>query len=110
MDSFKEPTSMFSLFLITGGLALVAYIIAEIYNYQDIRRNLTSQGIKFETESDTEVLLKYLGNVGFNRLDDLNGMYAFAFYSKSKNSGEWSETSSGITSNSFIIIPGDVNM
>ena len=30
-------------------------------------------------------MLKYLGNVGFNRLDDLNGMYAFAFYSKSEN-------------------------
>ena len=39
MDSFKEPTSMFYLFLITGGLALVAYMIAEISNFQEIKRN-----------------------------------------------------------------------
>lgn len=57
----------------------------EIYNYLEIRNMLLSQGIKFETESDTEVLLKYLGKVGFSRLTDLNGMYAFAFYSKSEN-------------------------
>lgn len=57
----------------------------EIYNYLEIRKMLISQGVKFETESDTEVLLKYLGKVGFSRLSDLNGMYAFAFYSKSEN-------------------------
>lgn len=39
MDSFKEPSSMFSLFLLTAGLALVAYMIAEISNYQEIKRN-----------------------------------------------------------------------
>ena len=57
----------------------------EIYNYLEIRNMLILQGIKFETESDTEVLLKYLGKFGFSRLSDLNGMYAFAFYSKSEN-------------------------
>jgi len=57
----------------------------EIYNYLEIRNMLISQGIKFETESDTEVLLRYLGKVGFSRLSDLNGMYAFVFYSKSEN-------------------------
>jgi asparagine synthase (glutamine-hydrolysing) len=57
----------------------------EIYNFPDIRNRLQSQGILFETESDTEVLLKYLGKVGLSDLSELNGMYAFAFYSKREN-------------------------
>lgn len=67
----------------------------EIYNYKDVRRNLMSRGVKFQTESDTEVLLKYLGNIGLNRLGDLNGMYAFAFYSKSENRLYFSRDSLG---------------
>jgi asparagine synthase (glutamine-hydrolysing) len=57
----------------------------EIYNFPEIRNTLQSQGILFETESDTEVLLKYLGKVGLSDLSELNGMYAFAFYSKLEN-------------------------
>jgi asparagine synthase (glutamine-hydrolysing) len=57
----------------------------EIYNFPEIRNRLQTQGILFETESDTEVLLKYLGKVGLSDLSELNGMYAFAFYSKREN-------------------------
>ena len=39
MDSFKEPASLFSLFLITGGLLIVGYIIGEISNYIEIQTN-----------------------------------------------------------------------
>ena len=57
----------------------------EIYNFLELRNKLQSQGVSFETESDTEVLLKYLGHVGLNNLSQLNGMFAFAFYSKREN-------------------------
>ena len=57
----------------------------EIYNFLELRNKLQSQGVSFETESDTEVLLKYLGNVGLSNLSELNGMFAFAFYSKREN-------------------------
>ena len=57
----------------------------EIYNFQEIRNKLQSQGTLFKTESDTEVLLKYLGKVGLSHLSELNGMYAFAFYSNREN-------------------------
>ena len=57
----------------------------EIYNFLELRNKLQSQGVSFETESDTEVLLKYLGHVGLNNLSELNGMFAFAFYSKREN-------------------------
>jgi asparagine synthase (glutamine-hydrolysing) len=57
----------------------------EIYNFPELRNKLQSLGVFFETESDTEVLLKYLSNVGLSNLSELNGMYAFAFYSKHEN-------------------------
>jgi asparagine synthase (glutamine-hydrolysing) len=57
----------------------------EIYNFLELRNKLQSQGVSFETESDTEVLLKYLGHVGLSDLSELNGMFAFAFYSKREN-------------------------
>jgi len=41
MDSFKEPPSTFLLLMISAGLTLVVYIIAEISNYQEIKRNWT---------------------------------------------------------------------
>lgn len=54
----------------------------EIYNYREIRELLIKQGVSFYTESDTEVLLKYLGVFGLSSLNSLNGMYAIAFYDR----------------------------
>ena len=57
----------------------------EIYNYSEIKKNLGSRGIKFNTNSDTEVLLKALDYHGANYVDSLEGMFAFAFYLKKEN-------------------------
>lgn len=57
----------------------------EIYNFREIRQQLMSNGVKFETDSDTEVLLKFLSNGGIYNLSKLNGMYAFAFFSSCEN-------------------------
>ena len=57
----------------------------EIYNFRELRKELELEHLKFQTESDTEVLLKYLSLKGLQNLDKLNGMFAFAFYSKSHN-------------------------
>ena len=57
----------------------------EIYNFREIRRDLESRQVRFQTESDTEVLLKFLTFYRLESLEKLNGMFAFAFYSKSHN-------------------------
>jgi len=57
----------------------------EIYNYLEIKKTLIKQGIKFTTESDTEVLLKFLQKFGSDSLEKLNGMYAFAFFDSRHN-------------------------
>ncbi len=50
----------------------------EVYNFRELRDELRGRGVGFETESDTEVVLKAYeldGPAAFHRL---NGMFAFA--------------------------------
>lgn len=57
----------------------------EIYNYEQLRNDLISKGYKFHTKSDTEVILNLYFEYGFNCLEKLRGMFAFAIYDKEKN-------------------------
>lgn len=52
----------------------------EIFNYQELRKDLEEKGEKFTTDSDTEVLYLLLCRYGKLALKRLNGQYAFAFY------------------------------
>jgi len=52
----------------------------EIYNFQLLRHQLESQGIRFQGHSDTEVLLHALSHWGSECISQLQGMFAFAFY------------------------------
>ena len=52
----------------------------EIYNYLEIRKILEKEGLKFKTDSDTEVLAAALNFWGADALDRLEGMWAFAWY------------------------------
>ena len=49
-----------------------------IYNYQDLRRELTGHGYRFFSHSDTEVLLKAYHHWGDDFVAHLQGMFAFA--------------------------------
>ena len=57
----------------------------EVYNFKDIRKQLTNSGITFDTESDTEVILKSLSVFGSRIISDFEGMFAFSFYEKKSN-------------------------
>jgi asparagine synthase (glutamine-hydrolysing) len=52
----------------------------EIYNYRELRRLLESDGVRFRTTSDTEVLLESLIRWGSEGLNRLEGMFAFAWW------------------------------
>jgi asparagine synthase (glutamine-hydrolysing) len=52
----------------------------EIYNYREIRDELARAGIRFITESDTEVLLAAWNAWGLECLPRLVGMFAFAVF------------------------------
>jgi asparagine synthase (glutamine-hydrolysing) len=49
----------------------------EIYNHATLRQELAGLGIRFKTESDTEVLANALQAWGYKALERLVGMYAF---------------------------------
>jgi len=55
----------------------------EIYNYRHLRARLMVEGARFRSTGDTEVLLQALTHWGERALDELEGMYAFAFYEAS---------------------------
>lgn len=59
---------------------LVITYNGEIYNYLELREKLKSLGYTFNTESDTEVILKGFHAWGAELLPKMNGMFAFAIY------------------------------
>jgi asparagine synthase (glutamine-hydrolysing) len=52
----------------------------EIYNFQQLRQNLISQGEKFHSQTDTEVILKLYQKIGSDCVQHLRGMFAFAIW------------------------------
>jgi asparagine synthase (glutamine-hydrolysing) len=52
----------------------------EIYNYIELRDRLRAEGKNFETQSDTEVLLRAWLRYGVACMDHLRGMFAFALW------------------------------
>jgi len=54
----------------------------EIYNYKEIKKEL--KGKKFQSDSDTEVIVQAYDKWGKDCLKKLNGMFAFCIYDKKK--------------------------
>ncbi|MET0915448.1 MAG: asparagine synthase (glutamine-hydrolyzing) [Jiangellaceae bacterium] len=52
----------------------------ELYNYRELRTTLRSKGVRFATESDTEVVLECWREWGPGALQRFRGMFAFALY------------------------------
>jgi asparagine synthase (glutamine-hydrolysing) len=52
----------------------------EIYNFEELRAELTTKGAGFRSRSDTEVLLRALQVWGLDALARLQGMFAFALW------------------------------
>jgi asparagine synthase (glutamine-hydrolysing) len=63
-----------------SGRPVVLTFSGEIYNFQELRAELTSLGRTFSTRSDTEVLLAAYLHWGRDFSARLNGMFAFAVW------------------------------
>lgn len=56
----------------------------EIYNFHEIKRELSDLGHRFKAESDTEMILHAYDQWGVKCLDRFIGMFAFVLYDKLK--------------------------
>lgn len=52
----------------------------ELYNYKELKASLESEGVSFNTTSDTEVFAQLLAKRGMDALDSCEGMWALAWY------------------------------
>lgn len=57
----------------------------EIYNFIEIQNELKTKGIRFDTHSDTEVILRAYEYYDIKCFEKFNGMFAIAIYDKKKN-------------------------
>lgn len=56
----------------------------EIYNYQDLRKDLESRGHVYRTHSDTETIVHLYEQYGRDCVKHLQGMFAFAIWDRTK--------------------------
>jgi len=61
---------------------IVVSFNGEIYNYQDVRRQLQQYGYAFRTNSDTEVILYAWAEWGESCVNRFRGMFAFALFDR----------------------------
>ena len=54
----------------------------EVYNYVELREELLQEGLHFETNSDTEVIIALYSRVGEKAVERLRGMFAFVIWDK----------------------------
>jgi asparagine synthase (glutamine-hydrolysing) len=52
----------------------------ELYNFRELRTRLQGEGVRFVSQSDTEVLLQAYGRWGEKCVGELRGMFAFAIW------------------------------
>ncbi len=56
----------------------------EIYNFQDLAKDLERDGVRLKTRSDTEVLAEGLSREGPDFIQRLRGMFAFAYWDRAE--------------------------
>lgn len=67
----------------TSGRVTIVYN-GEIYNYAELRNQLEKDGVRFRTQSDTEVMLELYLSEGDGFVDKLRGMFAFGLWDESR--------------------------
>ncbi len=74
-DNGKQPM------LSQGGNYVIVYN-GELYNFQELKVELSAKGYVFQSKCDTEVILYSYIEWGVKCLDKFNGMFAFVIYDK----------------------------
>ncbi len=75
-----DPTTAGRQPMATDNGRFVLVYNGELYNDEELRRELRAHGVRFQTSCDTETLLRALEAWGTGAIPRLRGMYAFAWY------------------------------
>ena len=67
----------------SSGETVIAYN-GEVYNYHEIKKELIKNGIKFRSNTDTEIVLEAIEYWGVEAINKFNGMFAIAIWNKTK--------------------------
>jgi asparagine synthase (glutamine-hydrolysing) len=78
----------------------------EIYNYQELRRNLQAAGHRFQTNSDVEVIVHLYEDHGVRCVEFLRGMFSFAIWDSHHRRLMLARDRFGIKPLSYAITPG----
>ena len=78
-ENGRQPMTLFQ-----GGEEYTVVYNGELYNTDELRRELTALGHSFATRCDTEVLLHSYAEWGEDALERFNGIYAFAIWEKNR--------------------------
>ena len=79
----------------------------EIYNYRELREQLRALGHQFRTATDVEVLLAAIVEWGWDAMDRLNGMFAFAVWDNQERTLTLARDHAGIKPLYYAFIPGN---
>ena len=63
---------------------IISIFNGEIYNFKEIKNELTSKNISFKSKCDTEVILESYKFWGLDFIKKLRGMFAFAIWDSEK--------------------------
>ena len=74
-DEGKQPMFFEELEIVYNG---------EVYNFQEVKKELETVGYTFHSNSDTEVIIKAYHCWGVNSLEKFNGMFAMAILDKNQ--------------------------
>ncbi len=66
----------------SGDARFVVVFNGEIYNFLELRKELETEGVRFRTRSDTEVILEGYRCWGDRVVERLNGMFAFVIWDR----------------------------
>jgi asparagine synthase (glutamine-hydrolysing) len=77
----------------------------EIFNYKELRTDLEAQGVKFVSQTDSEVLLWLYAKHGAPMLSKLNGMFAFAIWDEKEKELFAARDRFGIKPFSYAVTP-----
>lgn len=89
-----------------GAVTTVLAYTGEVYNFLELRQELASLGHRFETDSDTEVVLRAHVEWGADAPRRLNGMFAYAVWDARREELLLVRDRAGIYPLHYAIVPG----